>query len=303
MSRFIKVASIDPQTGFAEEHSPTARTRVIRNLRESLDSLQNDNFDLILTSEATSWVAQGEPESLDAPGELLSTYSSFAKQAQCCIAGAVKLDVNGRIYNALAMFDNNGEVTGYYAKSCILLRELDSGINSGDGAKCFDLACGRCGAAICFDLNITQILDDYRPLNPEIMLFSTMFDGGILQSNWAFQLESFFISCIHTNESRIIDPLGQIIRTASYFTPCATATINLDYCVLHLDYHKVKFEAIRKHYGDEVIIDIPPAIGRAILYSQSSERSAKDIVKEYELTPARDYFQRTFERNLQDRIN
>jgi predicted amidohydrolase len=303
MSKFVKIGNLPPKVGFAECYTPEGSKRIISDLKETLNSLRGKGFDLLVGSEALSWAAQRQEdaEKLDEPGELISIYQEFAKSEKCCVMGAVRLNVDDKIYNALAIIDESGKPVGFYAKNTVLLKELDDNTSSGHDAKCFDLSCGRCGATICLDLNTNILLEQYRQLNPQIMAFSTMFDGGMLQSYWAFQLESFMISSIQTDESRITDPLGQLVAAANYFNPVASATINLDYCIMHLDYNRIKFDDIYKKYGDEVKIDIPPAIGRVILYSQSPDRTAEDIMKEFELMSAREYFTKTIAANQKDR--
>ena len=63
----------------------------------------------------------------------------------------------------------------------------------------------------------------------------------------------------------------------------ARATVNLDRAMVHLADNQVKFPDIEKKYGDEVIVDIPPDIGPALIYSTVAHRTAMDIVREFEL--------------------
>ena len=65
---------------------------------------------------------------------------------------------------------------------------------------------------------------------------------------------------------------------------------HLDYKICHLNDNREKFAAARKKYGSEVVIQDPGFIGTVILKSESPERTAEDIVKEFDIQLRDDYY-------------
>ena len=79
------------------------------------------------------------------------------------------------------------------------------------------------------------------------------------------------------------------------------ATINLDRVLLKRSENYGKFPLIEKKYQDEVTIDVPSYLGAALIYSNSDERSASDIVEEFELELHDDFFTRSIRQNEENR--
>jgi hypothetical protein len=77
------------------------------------------------------------------------------------------------------------------------------------------------------------------------------------------------------------------------YHPIARATVNLDRAFVHLDGNRDKFAEIERTYRDEVIIDIPPDIGSAMIVSQTARRTALDVVRDFGLELLDDYFARS----------
>ena len=113
-----------------------------------------------------------------------------------------------------------------------------------------------------------------------------------MQSAWAFECRSFFVSALPFIGGGILDPLGTPLSITDCYNKTARAQINLDSVVVHLDCNREKFIDIERKYGDKVRIQIPANIGPAIIYSNSKNRSAGDIVREFGLELLDDYFDR-----------
>ena len=70
----------------------------------------------------------------------------------------------------------------------------------------------------------------------------------------------------------------------------ATARINLDYEVVHLDKNQAKYDDIHRQYGEAVRIVTTGQVGTSVIYSETAERTAADIVDEFELVRLDEYF-------------
>ena len=173
----------------------------------------------------------------------------------------------------------------------------------GNGPLVIDTAIGRIGGVICFDLNYEDLRRKYRALKPDILVFSSTFIGDMLQNFWAYDCKSFWVAALPASRRfgcSIINPMGRFVARGDQYTPVLTATVNLDRVLVHNDNNMLKYPEIRNKYGDEVMIDTHPHnLGVSIIYSCSDKRSAKDIVKEFELEPFDDYLKRSIAVNEQ----
>lgn len=293
MAKLVKIAA----PLFENEHyrgRPGARNAVLAELREKMRKLSKTGLDLLVLSEGVEAIGMSmdEAESLDKPGDFLKLYMDFARAEKCHVAGSLKLKEKGRIYNALVFIDDRGIPIGSYRKTFLTAGELDQSISPGKGAVIVDTKIGRLGGVVCFDLNFSELRKEYAKLKPDILVFASMFHGGFVQSVWALECRSFFVSALQLNGGGILDPLGTPLSITDYYNRIAGAEVNLDRVIVHLDFNREKFDAIEHKYGNDVRIHIPPNIGPAIIYSYSKTRSAADIVREFGLELIDDYFSR-----------
>lgn len=293
MAKWVNIASLLFE---AQHHcgQAGAREAVLAELREKMQGLSGIGLDLLAVSEGVAAIgmSRDEAESLGQPGDFLNLYTDFACREKCHVAGSLRLKEKGRIYNAIVFIDERGIPLGSYRKTFLTAGELDESFTPGKGAVVFDTKIGRLGGAICFDLNFRELRDEYVKLKPDILVFASMFHGGFVQSLWALECRSFFVSALPFLGGGILDPLGAPLSISDCYNKTARAEINLDRAIVHLDFNRDKFGDIERKYGHEVRIQIPPNIGPAIIYSNSNTRSADDIVREYGLELLDDYFLR-----------
>ncbi len=296
MAKLVRVAAVSYST-YGDYGNPAAlRKTILRETRERLDQLRGFGLNLVVTAESVGYYTYDPalPESLEHPGELMQLYVDFAREERCFVAGSVLLHDGNRKYNTLTLFDDHGQIAGSYRKNFLTFgpgSEIDLGFSSGKDIACIDTAIGRIGLAVCFDLNFPELRARYKAAKPDILCFSSMYHGGLMQSMWAYDLRSFFIAALSAVNASygIMDPFGREVKFASSYVPDPIATINLDRVMMHLTWNREKFNDICRKYGDEVTLDIPPSIGSALLYSNSSERSAMDIAREFELVLLDDF--------------
>lgn len=298
MARFVNVGSLLFEQGQCQGR-PDAGEIVLRETEQSLNALKGTGLDLIVLSESVESIGMGieDAEEVDHPGPFLKLYMDFASSAQCHVAGSIKLREGDTVHNSVVFVGPDGNVLGAYHKANLTFGEMEGGLTSGKAAVVVDTAIGRLGGAICFDLNFEWIRKQYSTLQPDIMVFASVYHGGFMQKLWAYECGAFFISALPFHGGGILDPLGEPLALTDCYAPVARARINLDRAVVHLDYNREKFADMKKQYGDEIEISIPKNLGPALIYSLSQNRTAADIVREFELELRTDYMQRALKAN------
>ena len=292
MADFKNIAAIQFQKNPEFKGGISNTDEVLRQFNQAAERLDGTGIDIVVTCEGMESVGQTmkQAESVGKPGPLMETYSAFAKRNKCCVAGSVKLEENGKIYNSLAMFEPDGSIAGDYRKCFLTDGEIAKGLTPGDGAKVIETASGKIGGVICFDLNFDEPKQEYAKLKPDLLAFASMFHGSFMQQQWAFSCQCFFAGACKDGLSRILDPLGRTLSTASAYTQVARARVNFDRFVCHLDHNRIKEPEIYKKYGNDVFIDIDPELGTEVLYSLGDAVSAAEIATEFGLIPMDVYF-------------
>lgn len=226
--------------------------------------------------------------------QILNYFSSVAMANHCYIAFGMKREENGTWWNSCVLLDREGKVAGIYNKNFPTLDELEM-INASNETPIFQCDFGRVACAICFDLNFDELRERYAVLKPDIILFLSMYHGGLEQSKWAYSCRSFFV-CAYgflTAPSEIRDPLGEIVASSTNYFNYAVATVNLDRKLVHLDKNWEKLVALKKKYGKEVIITDPGRIGAVMITSEKDGVSADEMVKEFNMELLDEYFNRS----------
>ncbi len=287
MARFINAVSVAFQ---ADERSGYNREEIFRQFREAEARLDGTGLDLLVTCEGMSSLGQSmeEAESPDSPGEVLTMYRSFALRNSCTVAGSVKLREDGKIFNSLVFILPDGTFAGVYRKNRLTPGELRAGMTPGSCVETAGTPAGRLGGVICFDVNFDSLRDAYAVREPDVLCFSSMCNGGHLLSNWAYKCRSFLVASVKDGLSAVVDPLGRIVVSTTYYNRTAWARINLDRFVMHCDGNADRFPEIRRKYRNEVLIDVDQTLCSAVLYSLGGP-SAEEIAREFGLVRIDDY--------------
>ncbi len=202
-----------------------------------------------------------------------------------------RMDDKGLLWNSCIVLDRSGAQVGSYDKNHLVTYEnVDRQIEYGEKIKVLDLDFGKVGFAICFDLNFTELLDKYRNSGIELLVFPSEYHGGLMQSYWAYQLRTFFLSSIRPPApSSLLSPLGEVIATSTNYFNHFSQEINLDYVVIHLDGHIEKLLHIKNKYGSRISIVDPGRLGAVMITSETDTINAVDLVSEFSLTLLDDY--------------
>ena len=92
--------------------------------------------------------------------------------------------------------------------------------------------------------------------------------------------------------SRIVNPLGQILADSSVYGRVITRTINLDSAILHIDQNHEQFKALKAKYGPMVELEITSPEAVFMMTSHHPEVRVEDMIQEFELERVEDYYDR-----------
>jgi len=304
MARNVRISTLGAVAPMAKADEPygEAVDRMIGFWEGKLKHVLPDEPDLILLPEACDRYQEHTDQQIieyyEARGDKIRDYfCSVADKHNCYIVYSAihKLD-DGTWRNALQVIDRDGKVIGAYNKCHPVEPECENaGIMSGYSAKVIECDFGTIGGAICFDLNFDVLRAQYQKLRPDVMLFSSVYHGGLMQPYWAYSCRSHFVSCIggYTHcPSHFIAPNGRIVGSTTNYLDYATQTLNLDCALIHLDFNWEQLDELKSKYGRSITIDDTGHLASVLLTNHSDERTVDDLVKEANMTLLDDYFVR-----------
>ena len=303
MARFVKVASIPG--GQLQVRDPRDYEACVQEelayWQRQLDKVTPDQPDLIVTPECCDRpgnLPQGERgEYYHVRGERVRDFfMNAARKHNANIAyAAVRGMPDGTYRNSIQFINRRGEIDGVYNKYMLVIEENTVwNIRYGRDIEAIQTDIGRACGAICFDLNFDEPMRKTAAQKPELLVFSSMYHGGFMQRQWAYQCRAYTITCIGgTETASVIDPVGEVISESSNYYKYLSARINLDYVVAHLDHNWERLDAMKRKYGDAVDVKVPYGLGCALLTCQSPDHTMPAIVDEFEIERWDDYYARS----------
>lgn len=275
--------------------------RMIDFLRSEIEQVQLDEPDLIVLPEACDRPAglsmRQQFAYFETRGSKVQDFlANVARQNRCYIAfGTKRLDRDGLWRNSCVLLDRRGHVVGIYDKNYPTPDEMLAGIVAGNGAVVLETDFGRVGCAVCFDLNFDELRREYAKLGPRLIVFPSMYHGGLVQAEWAYSCGAYFVASVGMKNllSQIRNPFGEVVASSTNYFNYAVATLNLDYVLVHLDHNWNKLRALKKKYGQAVQIHDPGEIGVVMITSECDTVTAVDMAAEFEIELAKEYFDRT----------
>jgi hypothetical protein len=249
------------------------------------------------------------PEACDRPGglseekvleyyrvrkdQMRDFFAAAARDNHCYIVYSAKRQTtDGTWRNSSVLLDRNGAVAATYDKNYPTIGEIDDGIVPGPDICIADCDFGRVGFAICFDLNFDELRLRYAEAKPDLMIFSSVYHGGLMQAYWAYSCRCHFVGAVAGLPSEIYNPLGHLIASSTNYFDYAVATVNLDCCLAHLDYNWGRLLALKEKYGPGVTITDPGHLGSVLISCNVSGLTARDMAREFEIELLDDYFDR-----------
>ena len=224
--------------------------------------------------------------------QIMNYFASVAKENNCYIIyGAMRILDDESWRNSAIILDRKGSIAGIYDKNFPTIGGMERGTKAGKAAPVFQCDFGTVACAVCFDLNFDELRLRYAAQNPDLIVFPSLYHGGLVQANWAYSSRAFFVSSIGIRNlpSQIRNPMGNVVATSTNYFHFIVSTVNLDYCIAHLDYNWAKLKALKNKYGEGVIISDPGEIGSVLITSETENITAKEMAKEFEITLLDDY--------------
>ncbi|HNR40670.1 MAG TPA: carbon-nitrogen hydrolase family protein [Bacteroidales bacterium] len=294
-ARYVTIATIGNVPSVERNLQPEKMVdQVIAFWRNELNQVLPDKPDLILLPEFCDLSGAGEEYLNARKDRVLDFFASVARDHRCYIVfGTKRMNPEGIWRNSCIILDRGGMIAGIYDKNFPTIGEMEQGIKASDEAPVFKCDFGRVGIAICFDLNFDELRLKYAAQKPDMILFSSMYHGGFVQSLWAYSCRSFFVGSVYrSTPSEILNPLGEVIASNTNYFDYAVAKINLDNEIVHLDYNWDKLKELKNKYGIGVNIHDPGKLGVVLVTSNNEKVTVQEMIDEFRLERVDDYFQR-----------
>jgi len=293
--RYITVATIgNAPVAIKTGNKQEIVDHVISFWDRELKQVLPDKPDLIVLPEFCDLSGEGEEYLKVRQNQVLDFFSSVSKNNKCYIAfGTQRKDKDGNWRNSCIVIDRTGVIAGIYDKNFPTIGEMESGIKASNEANIIQCDFGRVAIAICFDLNFDELRLKYAKEKPDLIIFSSMYHGGNVQSTWAFTCRSHFAGAVYKgNPSEIRNPMGDVIASNTNYFDFAVSKINLDCRLVHLDYNWTRLTALKNKYGTTVKISDPGKLASVLITSENSKVTADDMIKEFEIEMLDDYMKR-----------
>ena len=296
--RHVTVATIgNVPSELKSENKQEIVNHVIAFWKKELKQVLPDKPDLIVLPEFCDLSGEGEDYLRVRKNQVLDYFSSVAKSNHCYIAfGMQREEKEGLWRNSCVVIDRNGGIAGIYNKNFPTIMEMESGIKACDEAPVIKCDFGRVAIAICYDLNFDELRLRYIKEKPDLILFSSMYHGGVAQNIWAYSCRAYFVGSVYRQTpSEIRNPMGQVIASSTNYFDFAVARINLDCELVHLDYNWEKLTALKEKYGTGVTVSDPGELASVLVTSEESKITADGMIKEFGIEPLDEYLNRARE--------
>lgn len=275
--------------------------KVLEYWQEQLGKVLPHRPDLIVLPEACD-----RPGGMTLPDQLAyfvarkdqvkDYFAAVAREHRCYIAFGMKhQQPDGGFLNSAFLLDRQGRQAGVYHKNFPTVGEMAAGIRAADAVPIIETDFGRVACAICFDLNFDEFRLKVAAARPDVILFLSMYHGGMVQSYWAYTCRAFFVGAMGQRETpcEIRNPLGEVLAASTNYFNYTVARVNLDARLVHLDENWEKLEALKARYVHAVSIDDPGRVGAVLVTSHHDTLSADAMLDEFGIERLDAYFDRS----------
>jgi predicted amidohydrolase len=197
--------------------------------------------------------------------------------------------VNG-LRNSSVLVDQKGDVLGRYHKMFPTVPEIGWGVLPGTTCPVFETDFGRVGMLICFDLNFQEVHDELHKGRPDIVVFSSMYRGGLQAQSLAYELGAFVVTSIDAELGQIIDRAGRVLKESTYET-LAVAPVNTNSVAMHMDFNWSKMDEMLTKYPKSLSFDYHTR--EAFYVVESRDKDIDELIKEFGLETADRYWKRS----------
>lgn len=297
----VRIATLGPRPLRVDANAEPQKIveRVIAHWKGRFAQVLPDKPDLIVV-----------PEACDRPGglslekrlayyrvrkdQVRDYFAQVAKENHCyMVYSAAREMEDGTWRNSSVLIGRDGQIVGTYNKNHVVIEETTkAGILCGREAPVFECDFGRVAFAICFDLNFDELRLKYAKAKPDLIVFCSMYHGGLMQAYWAYSCRAHFVGAIAGLPCEIRDPLGNLIASSTNYFDFVVADVNLDCRLAHLDYNWSRLRALNAKYGPKVTIKDPGFLGSVLIASEHETIDADEMIKEFKIELLDDYMAR-----------
>jgi predicted amidohydrolase len=247
------------------------------------------------TDDDKTW--EGEP--LDGP--TVSAIAAKARENSIYVVCPLVTQESGKQYNSSVLIGRDGKMVGIYHKNFPVHAELDRGITPGTETPVFETDFGRVGLSICFDINYWEVGAGLCAQKPELVIWSSMWEGDRMLTKWAIEF-GFYMGACYAGRSSVVDVIGRRIISLSNnvhgltdgsSSPLVTATIDMDRRLLHHDANLQRLEAVYEKYGSNSIsAEWIRNECLLVIGSQLPNVTTDQLIDEFGMETMRDYLAR-----------
>ncbi|WZO99634.1 carbon-nitrogen hydrolase family protein [Isosphaeraceae bacterium EP7] len=291
--RPIRVAGVSHRPGSGTD-TPEGTDRLMAKAGMLIERAARMGADLVAFPEIYPQVTVVDPyhHAEPAEGGTLDRARELARKHRLYLVWPrVEYSTERGIRNTSILIDRAGDVVGRYDKMFPTPGEMQQGAIPGTEASCFETDFGRVGMLICFDLNFREVRESLAAGKPDLVVFSSMYRGGLQASALAFELGSFVVTAIDAELGQVIDRCGRVLKESTYET-LTLASINTNSVALHMDDNWGKMDAMLAKYGPTLSFDYHTREGFYVIES-TGQADVSEISAEFGLIPADDYWART----------
>ncbi len=315
MANYLKISTIGPAQHFLPKFIEAKQCveDIIGFWEKQFSQVLNDAPDLIVVPELCDIPANLPPGNMadycsTRGNKVLDYFRHIARNSRCNIVYASNIfDEHNVLHNAAVMIGRNGEEIGRYYKNHLVPEENDiEGIAYGTAAPVIESDFGRVAFAICFDLNFDELRLKYAKAHPDLIIFPSLYHGGLMQAYWAYSCRCHLVGAVAGLACEVRNPYGDVIKSSTNYRNFTTATINLDCCLVKRDLSEERYAKIKKKYGSEIAIDIPPNLGVALISSETDKITACEVLQEFGINSLDEFFNQTLihrQQNLEPKRN
>jgi len=297
----VRIATLGPRplSVDAKTDSQKIVEQEIAHWQREFSQVLPDRPDLIVVPEACDRPA-GLPRDKQMEyyrvrkNQVCDFFAKVAAENHCYIVYSAAREMDdGTWRNSSVLIDRQGQIVGVYNKNHVVIEETtEAGILCGRDAPVFDCDFGRVAFAICFDLNFDELRLKYVKTEPDLIMFSSMYHGGLMQAYWAYSCRAHFVGAVAGLPCEIRNPLGEVVASNTNYFDYAVADVNLDCRLAHLDYNWSRLRALKSKYGPRVRITDPGFLGCVLITSEDEKTTIDEMISEFKIELLDDYMAR-----------
>jgi len=297
----VRIATLGPRPPSVDAATDPQKivVQMIAHWRREFAQVLPDRPDLIVVPEACDRPAGLSRDRRLAyyrvrQNQVRDFFAQVAAENRCYLVYSATREMeDGTWRNSSVLLDRQGQVVGVYNKIHVVIEETtESGILCGREAPVFDCDFGRVAFAICFDLNFEELRRKYIEAKPDLIVFSSVYHGGLMQAYWAYSCRAHFVGAIAGLPCEIRNPLGEVVAANTNYFDYAVAEVNLDCRLAHLDYNWSRLRALKNKYGPRVKITDPGFLGCVLIASEDEKTPVDEMIREFEIELLNDYMAR-----------